>query len=138
MARERTTASLWTPTGMEGQAQPTCQIICPQYKDTIVPTDKSQLHLGLLADARPIHLWAGMNAGCPSLENGNTVRRKDIVGQLFCILLQAFTFSGPALKMDFCLPLQKDTTLNLLQLHTKGEYSTFKQFSVYLYNALFI
>lgn len=98
MARERTIASLWTPTGMEGQDRTTCQIICPQYKDTIVPTDKSQLHLELLADAHPIRLWAGMNAGCPSPENGNTVGRRDILGQLFCILLQDSTLAGPALK----------------------------------------
>lgn len=32
--REKTTASLWTPTEMAGQAPPTSQIICPQHKVT--------------------------------------------------------------------------------------------------------
>lgn len=38
----------------------------------IVPTDRSQLHLELLADVHPIHLWVGMNAGCQSPGSGNT------------------------------------------------------------------
>lgn len=50
-----------------------------ERQDFIVHTDRSQLHLELLADVRPIHLWAGMNAGCQSPGSGNAGGVGDIV-----------------------------------------------------------
>lgn len=62
----------------------------------IVPTDRSLLHLELLADVHPILSWGGMNAGCPSLGSGNTEEETLLPRQPFCILLQALTFTDPA------------------------------------------
>lgn len=67
-------------------------------QDFIVHTDRSQLHLELLAGVHPIHSWAGMNAEYQSLGSGNTGGGEgDHVTK--GILLQALsTVTGPALK----------------------------------------
>lgn len=69
-------------------------------QDFIVHTDRSQLHLELLADVRPTHLWAGMNAGCQSPGSGNTGGVGDIVtkGNPSASCCRLLTFTGPALK----------------------------------------
>lgn len=64
----------------------------------IVLTDRSQLHLELLADVHPIHLWVGMNAGCRSLGSGNTAGGGTLIPRAIILHLQALTFNGPALK----------------------------------------
>ncbi len=75
-------------------------------QDFIVRTDRSQLHLELLADAHPIHSWAGMNAEYQSLGSGNTGGVGDDVtkGNPSASCCRLILSRSLPLKTDFCLP----------------------------------